>query len=89
MMGMGVSQSHRLLCNLASNLKREALLREVLQRNSLVSRERKKRKTTRSTACDGWEVEQGEHGGDDSPMDDVDEDAELAAMMQETWHAKE
>eukprot|EP01043_Picozoa_sp_COSAG02_P081500 COSAG02_NODE_19943_length_856_cov_6.443857_1_plen_36_part_01 len=36
---MGVSQSHRLLCNLASNLKREALLREVLQRNSLVSRE--------------------------------------------------
>ena len=38
---------------------------------------------------DGWEVEQGEHGGDDSPMDDVDEDAELAAIMQESWHAKE
>eukprot|EP01043_Picozoa_sp_COSAG02_P102289 COSAG02_NODE_38313_length_430_cov_1.347432_1_plen_26_part_10 len=26
MMGMGVSQSHRLLCNLASNLKMEAIL---------------------------------------------------------------
>ena len=38
---------------------------------------------------DGWEVEQGEHGGDDSAMDDVDEDAELAAIMQESWHAKE
>ena len=87
MMGMGVSQSHRLLCNLASNLKREALLREVLQRNSLVSRERKKQDNTIDSY--GWEVEQGEHGGDDSPMDDVDEDAELAAIMQESWHAKE
>ena len=43
-----------------------------------------------SIDADGWEVApaQDESGGDDAPME-IDDDAELSALMQTSWHAND